>query len=201
MNSLPDIDSKKVLIPTLIVVGVLLISFYPPFFRFVIRIFVKPFSKGLYEKLSQLFEKFLKGFAVITTPSQYFRLTLESLAIWLFYTIPMYLMFFSFDFHISYHLVFYDAIILIIISGIGATIAPTPGAIGIYHILIQNAMVRIYGISPEAALAYATLTHAINYFVQIGIGGVFFLRENVKKIPQNLNIDTELDTINSTNQV
>ena len=92
-------------------------------------------------------------------------------------------MFFSFDFHITANLGFNDAILLIVISGIGSTIAYTPGAIGIYHYLIKASMMLFYGMQAEEALAYATLTHAINYLIQVGTGGLFFMRENLKKIP------------------
>jgi len=192
-QGLPAIEPNKVLVPTILVLAVLFMSFYAPFVNAVLKIFIKPFSAKFYYKLSQIFEKFLKGFVIIKTPSRYFRLTAESLLIWFFYTVPMYLMFFSFDYQSIYHLNFTDAIILIIVSGVGATIAPTPGAIGIYHFLIQNAMMRLYGMKAEEALAYATLTHAINYLIQLLIGGFFFMRENVKKLPQKSDISSELE--------
>ncbi|MFA6571150.1 MAG: lysylphosphatidylglycerol synthase transmembrane domain-containing protein [Bacteroidota bacterium] len=194
LKALPDIEPHKIIVPTVIVLGVMIVSFYPPVFRFMIRLFIKPFSLKLFDKLSQLFEKFLKGFAIIKTPSQYFRVTVESLVIWFLYTIPLYFMFFSFDFHLSYSLNFSDALILIIVAGVSATIAPTPGAIGIQHVMMQVAMVNIYGISKEAALAYATVTHAVNYFIQLSVGGVFFMRENIKGIPSKVDYTSELNT-------
>lgn len=190
---IPSVDPRKILVPTIIILAVLVLSFYPPFVRAILRIFVKPFSHVLFEKINHLFEKFLKGFAIIKTPSQYFRLTIETAIIWAFYTIPLYLTFFAFGFQENLHLGFDAAIFLIIVSGIGVTIAPTPGAIGIYHLLIQNAMINLYGISREEALAFATVTHTINYLVQVLVGGMYFLRENIKKIPQNIELEAELE--------
>ncbi|MCL5991996.1 MAG: flippase-like domain-containing protein [Bacteroidetes bacterium] len=195
IQALPNLEPNYVIVPVSIIFGVLILSFYPPFIKLFLRIIIKPISVKLFDKLNEAFEKFLKGFAIIRTPSQYLRLIIESVGIWFLYTVPMFLMFFSFDFQSKFHLGFNDATVLIIISGIGATIAPTPGAIGVYHVLIQNAMVKLYGISPEEALAYATLTHAINYLVQVGIGGLFFLRENIKKIPQMGEITQELEDV------
>lgn len=183
ITGLVEIDTNQVLIILGLILLVILISFYPPIFRFFIRVLIKPISLKFYEKISQLFEKFLKGFAIIKSPSKYLRLIMESLAIWFCYTVPMYLMFFSFNFHTTANLGFDDAILLIVISGIGSTIAFTPGAVGIYHLLIMGSMVLFYGIPKEEALAYATLTHAINYLIQILVGGIFFMRENLKKIP------------------
>ncbi|MBI5325364.1 MAG: flippase-like domain-containing protein [Ignavibacteriae bacterium] len=193
IHALPYLDPNHIIVPVVIIFAVLLLSFYPPFVNFVLKILIKPVSQKLYDKINTLFEKFLKGFAIIRTPRQYLRLILESIGIWFLYTVPMFLMFFSFDFQSKFHLGFNDATILIVISGIGATIAPTPGAIGVYHVLIQNAMVKLYGISSEEALAYATLTHAINYLVQVGIGGIFFFRENIRKLPHRVEFNNELE--------
>ncbi len=188
-----EIDFNKVLTVAGLIIFVVIVSFYPPVFRFLIRKLLKPISNKFYEKISILFDKFLKGFAIIKSPGDYTRLILESIAIWFCYTVPMYLMFFSFGFQSTLDLGFNDAVLLIVISGIGVTIAPSPGAIGVYHVLIQNAMVLFYGLAKEEALAYATLTHAVNYFIQLIVGGLFFFRENLKGIP--LKADEMADNI------
>ena len=100
----------------------------------------------------------------------------------------------SFDFQSELNLGFNAAIILIIISGIGVSIAPSPGAIGVYHVLIQTALHELYGVDLTEALAYATLTHGINYIVQVVAGGIFAMRENVKKLPDS----ADISAINNT---
>jgi len=183
ITAFTEIDVNKVITVVALFIFVITASFYPPVFRFLIKVIIKPFSEKFYEKISQLFEKFIKGFAIIKSPSKYFQLGLESVAIWFCYTVPMYLMFFSFSLHTSSNLGFSDAILLIVISGIGTTIAPTPGAFGVYHVLISNSMILFYGLRSEEALAYATLTHGVNYLIQVIVGGLFFMRENIMKIP------------------
>jgi len=191
-NVLPTLQAEKLFLPVLIILGVFILSFYPPVVRIVLKFVVKPISNKFYDKISELFEKFAKGFTIIRSPSQYFRLTLESLSIWLLYAVPMYLMFFSFGFHVApYYLGFQDAILLLVISGIAFTISPTPGAIGVYHFFVQTTMMRLYGINGEAALAYATVNHAVGYLVQVGIGGIFLLHENIKKIPTKKDMEDE----------
>lgn len=197
-QALPNLHADKFLVPVGIVILVLILSFWPPFVRFGLKIFVKPISHKFYEKLSGIFDRFLLGFTIIRKPGQYFRLTIESLSIWLLYTIPMYLMFFSFGFDTKYNMGFDDAIFLIVISGIAFTVAPVPGALGIFHFFMQATLNKVYGISIEEALAYATVNHTVGYLVQTIIGGIFFLRENVKSIekpesePQNdLTIPTD----------
>lgn len=181
---LPTIQAEKLFLPVVIFLFILILSFWPRLVRIVLKYTIKLISKKFYRKISELFEKFAEGMSIVRTPSQYFRLTVESLAIWLLYTIPMWLMFFSFGFqNAPMNLHFEDAILLIVISGIAFSISPTPGAIGVYHFLIQNTLVKLYGIGPEEALAYATVTHGIGYIIQVGIGGLFLVRENIKKIP------------------
>ncbi len=183
-------DTNKLIMVGVLVLGVLILGFYPPSVRFLLRILLKPLSQKYYDKVMDLFEKFLAGFAIIKSPSEYFMLIVESLFIWLLYTLPMYFMFFSFNFQHTAHLGFEDAILMIVVSGVVTTIAPTPGALGIYHVAIQSALVSIYGIPPDEALAYATLTHGINYIIQVGLGGLFFFRENLSGMKDEMAVET-----------
>ncbi len=195
-TALPNLQAEKMLFPVLIFVGVLILSFWPRLVRAVLRVTIKPLSEKIHDKISVLFEKFVVGLSIIHKPSQYFRLTAESLLIWLLYTIPMFMMFFSFGFNQApYNLGFDDAILLIVISGVAFSISPTPGAIGVFHFLIQNTLVKLYGVSSEAALAYATVNHGIGYLLQVVVGGLFLLRENLKRIPHQEDIEQDLEKI------
>jgi uncharacterized membrane protein YbhN (UPF0104 family) len=92
-------------------------------------------------------------------------------------------MFFAFDFQTTAHLEMIDAGLLVVVSGIGMSIAPVPGGIGVYHWLTVTAIVNLYPqISNEEALAYATISHGINLLIQVLLGGAFMLRENIKKV-------------------
>lgn len=198
--ALPNIHPQNILIPTFLVIAVLLLTFYPPFLKKLLKYLIKPFSKKFYDKVFDKINKFLLGFEIIKTPSKYLQLTYESLLIWILYTIPLYFMFFAFNFIDKYGMNFSDAILLIVVSGIGVTIAPTPGAIGVYHYLISNTLIQIYKVVPEEAIAYATVTHALNYLLQVVPGGIFFLSENIKKIPVNIEeINNENETNSSNN--
>jgi uncharacterized membrane protein YbhN (UPF0104 family) len=52
-------------------------------------------------------------------------------------------MFFCFDFTQTIDVKLSDALFLVIVSGIGVTIAPTPSGIGVMHYLIKYAMVGL----------------------------------------------------------
>lgn len=177
------------ILPVVLILAVILLSLYTSFANIILRTIIKPISKKFYTKASELLEKFLVGFEFIRTPSQYLRVTLDSTIIWVLYAIPMYLMFNSFGFQDTLHLGMVDAFLLLIVTGIGVSIAPTQGAIGVYHGLVVYAMTHLYTISKEEALAFATLVHAVNMFLQIIIGGAFLLRENTTKIPTQEEFD------------
>ncbi len=190
-----DISPTNIVILVALFFVVIVAGFYPPVIDFFMRKLIKPFSEITYLRLRELFAKFRKGFAIIKKPSQYSRLIIESLLIWFCYALPMYFMFFCFGFQENAHLGLIDAVLLVIVAGIAATIGLTPGSIGVYHVMIRTSMVDLYGISPEHALAYATVTHAINYFVQVGFGALFLMREDITKIPFSekfMHIDDEV---------
>ncbi|MBQ6269920.1 MAG: flippase-like domain-containing protein [Bacteroidetes bacterium] len=144
----------------------------------------KKIMPNQYEKLKNILDSFRKGLEIMKAPSSYLPTFIYSLLIWALYALPMYLMFFAFDFQSTLHLGLIDAGLLIVVSGVGTSIAPTPGAIGVYHWIIVSALVNLYpNISQEEALAYATLTHGVNLIIQVIIGAIFLLKENITKIP------------------
>jgi len=137
-----------------------------------------------YERINELWKSFKSGFNSLRNPKQYLKIFIQSALIWILYAIPIYIMFFAFDFQNTLNLGIIDAGLLVVVSGIGTTIAPTPGAIGVYHWLIVTAMTHLYpSISTEEALAFATVNHGVNLLLQILLGFIFMLRENIRKIP------------------
>lgn len=196
INAFPEGSNISSVLYVLIA-GAILISlcFYPPIMGWILKKTVKPLSSKLFHKIGEIFEKFSRGFEVIKSPSEYLRLIIESLLIWTCYAIPMYLMFFCFDFSSTISLGFSDALLLIIISGIGVSIAPTPGGIGVFHYVVMIAMMKLYGLSSEQGFAYATINHLINFGLQVIVGLIFFLRERVTKIPENIDLNTAEEII------
>lgn len=192
-EAFPVLDSQTlivfVILPVAALLLLILLSLYTSFAKVLLKLFIKPLSEKIYTRADEILGKFLTGFEFIRTPSQYLRVLLESTLIWVLYALPMYLMFNSFAFQDVLHLGISDAWLLLIVTGIGVTIAPTPGAIGVYHYVVVYAMTHLYAISKEEAMAFATLVHAINMILQVLIGGGFLLRENITKIPTTEDMD------------
>lgn len=173
-----SIDYKNIAVIILLITVVLIISFYPPFFEFLIRKLIKPISEKLYHRVLDIFNKFGQGFAVIKNPKKYLDLLFQSALIWFLYALPLYIMFYAFSFA-THGLDFLDSVLLLVSSGIAFTIAPTPGSVGVFHIVVKLILVSFYGIQPEQALAFATVNHGVGYLVQVVIGGYYILKDGL----------------------
>ncbi|MES2764687.1 MAG: lysylphosphatidylglycerol synthase transmembrane domain-containing protein [Bacteroidota bacterium] len=180
----PDITFKSVffavILPTIILLAILVLSVATNAGEAMLRRLVRPFSENLYNKLHRLLESFIHGLAILKSPSAYAQIIFETLGIWILYILPMYIMFFAFDFQSRLHLGIADATFILLIQSIGVTLAPTPGAIGIYHTLVKITMMNFYGLSEEESLAYATVTHAVGYILTMVVGGYYAMHENIK---------------------
>ncbi len=183
----PDISPNMLIIILILMILIALVSLYPPFINSMLRLTVRPISARLYEKLLSIVEKFKRGLAIVKSPRQYLRIALESAIIWFLYSLPLYIIFFAFDFQNTHHLGLVDATMLVIVAGIGVTIAPTPGAVGVFHVLVSGAMVSLYGIDKEVALAYATVVHGVSKLTETIVGAGFFFKEGI-----NLKTDKEV---------
>jgi uncharacterized membrane protein YbhN (UPF0104 family) len=99
-----------------------------------------------------------------------------SVFIWFLYIVMTYVAFFSFG--LGKQLGFGAAIVVLAISSIGVAI-PTPGATGGYHWFAAQTLVRLFHVTNEVALSYATVTHAVG-FIGVSIAGLFyFLRDHI----------------------
>ena len=192
-----DINLTSLIYIVALFVVVLVFAFYPPVAEFILKVCLKPFSKKLYERFVNLFEKFRIGFQVIKEPSTYLRLAMDSILIWVCYGLPMFIMFFCFDFQDRLMLGIGDAFLLLIVSGVAVTIAPTPGAIGVQHAAIRWGMLALYagqGLQSNEAVAYAILTHGVNFIVNSLVGGYYYVREK-KSIPNKTAMKEEIETM------
>ena len=151
-------------------------------------LFLDKIAKSLapkkYERINEIWHSFKKGFDTLKNPKRYLRIFIESVLIWSLYALGLYILFFAFGFQKTLNLGVVDAGLLIVVTGVGTTIAPIPGAIGVYHFLVVTALTHLYpAISHEEALAFATVGHGMNLLLQVVLGFILMLRENIRKIP------------------
>lgn len=89
--------------------------------------------------------------------------------IWTGYIFMTYLPFYMMNMQKLYGLTFSDGIVLTIVSSIGVSV-PTPGALGSYHLFIQQSLHLLYQVPLVEALTYATVTHAATILSVLLIG-------------------------------
>lgn len=85
-------------------------------------------------------------------------------SIWIGYILMAYIPFYMLSLPELYGLALNDAVVLTVVSSVGVSI-PTPGAIGSYHLLIQQSMNLLYSVPLAKALTYATVVHAFTFIV------------------------------------
>lgn len=169
-----------VILPAVLLLTFLILCVSTNIGEAILRRTVRPFSDKMYGKLHRLLESFIHGLAILKSPSAYAQIVLETLGIWMLYILPMYIMFFAFDFQNRLHLDIGDATLVLLMQSIGVTLAPTPGAFGVYHSIVKATMMNFYGLGEEESLAYATVTHAVGYILTMIVGGYFAMHENIK---------------------
>lgn len=72
---------------------------------------------------------------------------------------------------------FLDATLLLIAVSIAVTVAPTPGALGVYQGFAQAAAMLILGATSDAGLAFAIVAWLVNYGIAVLVGAVCLANE------------------------
>jgi uncharacterized protein (TIRG00374 family) len=135
------------------------------------------FSPSVAEKLRNVFIDLRRGAAVLRHPSEWPVILIDTVLIWLLWAASLWLVLIAMPWAGSTFTILDGAILLVIIS-IGVTIAPTPGALGVYQGFAQVALIRMYGATPAEGLAFGILAWTINYGVSLLAGGIAFLIES-----------------------
>jgi glycosyltransferase 2 family protein len=127
-------------------------------------------SPQLAGKVTDLLGTFLNGLQALHSPTAYLEIVVSSLLLNLCYTAFVYEAFIGFDFTNSYGLGPGAALVIMAISSIGV-IFPTPGSAGAYHAFFGQALVHLYAVNTNAALACATAVHGIVTLTYLSLGG------------------------------
>lgn len=151
-------------------------------------------SHNLAHKAAHVFEMLVEGFAALKGTRNYVIVMLLSITIMLVYAFNSYLGFYLIGMQNLYEVSYKMAWVLMSISAIGIAI-PTPGGTGSYHTLAKSTLVLLFGFGEEISLAYAFITHLVNYLLCIVTALlVFFVlnrqHENLIKV-----LDTEVDEL------
>lgn len=182
-----------VLMTGIIIFLYLTIKFQEKFYCIIIKILSR-FSSNLAAKAAYIFEMLTKGFASLKGSRNYLYTVLLSISIMLLYALGSYVGFFTLGMEHIKPVTFEMGWIIMSISSIGVAV-PTPGGTGSYHILATSTLVLLFGFGQEISLAYAFLTHIINYFLFIFTALILFFLLNKQHLKLVKVIETDLDEL------
>ena len=151
-------------------IALILISIYREKALAKIRPPLEKISPQLASTVLGLLETFIDGLSALQKPSAYLEIIASSILLNAGYVLIIYETFIGLGFDQLYGLELPASLVIMAISSIGV-IAPTPGAAGSYHFLFSQGLHRLYLVPLNAALACATLAHAIATLTYVAIGG------------------------------
>ena len=121
-----------------------------------------------------MFRKLQLGFGAIKTVSQILLVSVYTILLYFLYLVPLYIMFFAFGSGQSGSATMFAALEIWAVTALAYAVAPTPGAFGVFHATARIALMKFAGFGEADAVAYATLTHFVNYCVPIALG-IYYL--------------------------
>jgi uncharacterized protein (TIRG00374 family) len=177
INSIGDVF-RVIALPFAVALAVLLWLFFSKAGQKTLMLPLRFFPQKFRTKVEELLAAFKEGMRVVRSGGQIYWVVLYTIFIWLAYVAQIYFPFYALHMD-AYHLTFGDAFILLAIISTSVAIAPTPGAIGVYHFFCIQGMVLFLNIDYKTSAAFATLTHGFGYFFMLIVGAAFYIREHV----------------------
>jgi uncharacterized protein (TIRG00374 family) len=166
-----------IVVPTiLLAIGISILAF-TGLGTWMINAAIRPIRASLADALLRMLDTVRTGLRAVGEPRLYLGLAADSIAIWILWAIPMLLCYHAIDHTSSVSFGILDAIVMLLIVSLGATIAPTPGAVGVYQSFAQGALMVLYGAGNDEAMAFAMLTWLMNYMLVLIVGATAFALE------------------------
>jgi uncharacterized protein (TIRG00374 family) len=134
-----------------------------------LRFFMKPLPSGFTGRIVSWTARFLSGLLPLKRRLDYLLAAVLSIAIWACYGLTLHLCLYAFDFVEVYHLAWYVALVLLVITTISVVVPSSPGYVGTFHYLCQIAL-GLFGVPAAPALSYATFAHAVCFLPVFVVG-------------------------------
>jgi glycosyltransferase 2 family protein len=128
------------------------------------------------QRFTSIAGEFLRGMNGINNAGALLPISLLSLVCWLVHGLYFFFMFEALDIQLS----FWSALIIQMVIGIGVILPAAPGYVGNFEYFTVLAL-GLFGISQEAAFAYALLTHICEFIPVTALGVFFVLRNNFQR--------------------
>jgi hypothetical protein len=160
------------IVPSFSVNDVLLKLVLPILFVFVIILVIARSPLG---KRFRVLSDVARGISLDAIRQHPLRIVCLTLLLWMLYILPMWMIIEAVLPTSSSS--FLDATLLLIAVSIAVTVAPTPGALGVYQGFAQAAAVLILGATSDAGLAFAIVAWLVNYGIAVLVGAACLANE------------------------
>lgn len=146
----------------------------------VIDFLLRPFSTSLADKARGLFLSFMEGIVPLQRPSHYLIVGFLSILLWAMYGYVFQLALYAFDFVRIYSLPWTAPLVLLVITTFGVLVPSSPGYVGTYHWLCQQALaLSPFNVPASPALTFAFVMHGANFIPVIFVGLAFLSLEGL----------------------
>lgn len=125
-----------------------------------------------YDKIKEFLNGLWNGIKTIINLRQKWLFLFYTLVIWLFYIVMVYLPFKMLP--ETSMLSFLDGTTVMALGSLGI-VAPVPGGIGAYHYITKVILTELYSVEANAAMSYATIAHAGQTLLNVGLGALSYL--------------------------
>jgi glycosyltransferase 2 family protein len=124
-----------------------------------------------FSKMFDVARGVINGLKTITNLKRKWEFIFHTVFIWANYTLMTWVVVFSLE--STSHLTFGNSIFLLVIGGLAMS-APVQSGLGVFHYIIRQGMLIVFGIPVEDGLAYAILTHESQLIFVAIVGTISF---------------------------
>lgn len=143
-----------------------------------VRSTVGRFSLPLAARLERVLTSVHDGMRAVREPNLYVSLVVLSILVWVLYVIPIWITAQAMPFPSAHTLSLPEATALLLVISVGVTIAPTPGAFGVYQSFAQAGLMAFTSASASQGLAFAMVAWMVNYGISFIVGGICWMLES-----------------------
>jgi uncharacterized protein (TIRG00374 family) len=126
-----------------------------------------------HENFRGIAESVLDGLAVLSRPRILAMVVGWSLGSWMTTALALFFVMMAFNLGVS----FSAAIFVLVMTSFGFFVPSSPGALGVYHAISIESLVRVFDIDRGLAASYSMVAYLLFYTVPLVIGGLFLWRE------------------------
>lgn len=156
----------------------------------IIEALINPISIKIATLLQKMLDEVKVGMQALRSVKTWLQIVLDSIVMWTLYAIPLWFALLSMPWTGS-QFTLIDGGVLLLITSVGVTIAPTPGALGIYQGFAQTALIRLYGATSNEGFVFGVLAWLLNYGTAFVAGSFCFLIE-MKRGLRLRNVNSEV---------